>query len=54
MQQIITEPGRWPAGRLGLRDDGWQKAAKYMLICVSALTLSEIAHVAAWVRGSCT
>ena len=44
MRHIVAEPGRWFAGKLGLEDKGRQKTIKYMLICVSAFTLSGITH----------
>lgn len=44
MRHIVAEPGRWLAGTLGLKDAGWQKKVKYMLISVSAFTLSGITH----------
>ncbi|KAF3034087.1 hypothetical protein E8E12_005789 [Didymella heteroderae] len=44
MRHIVAEPGRWVAAKAGLRTDGWQKTVKYMLVCVSAFTLSGITH----------
>ncbi|KAI8942794.1 hypothetical protein NX059_000837 [Plenodomus lindquistii] len=44
MRHIVSEPGRWAAGRLGLGDNGWQKRVKYMLVCLSAFVLSGITH----------
>jgi hypothetical protein len=44
MRHIVAEPGRWLAAKIGLKDEGWQKTLKYMLICVSAFTLSGITH----------
>lgn len=44
MRHIVSEPGRWFAAKLRLKDEGWQKNIKYMLICVSAFTLSGITH----------
>jgi hypothetical protein len=44
MRHIVAEPGRWLAAKLRLRNEGWQKTAKYMLICVSAFTLSGVTH----------
>ncbi|KAJ4985216.1 hypothetical protein SVAN01_09258 [Stagonosporopsis vannaccii] len=45
MRHIVSEPGRWIATRLGLADHGWQKSFKYMLVCISAFTLSGITHL---------
>jgi hypothetical protein len=44
MRHIVAEPGRWFAAKIGLKNEGWQKTVKYMLICVSAFTLSGITH----------
>ncbi|KAF2830112.1 hypothetical protein CC86DRAFT_180709 [Ophiobolus disseminans] len=44
MRHIVSEPGRRLASKLALKDSGWQKTAKYMLICVSAFMLSGITH----------
>ncbi|KAH7070969.1 hypothetical protein FB567DRAFT_539025 [Paraphoma chrysanthemicola] len=44
MRHIVSEPGRRLASKLRLKDDGWQKTAKYMLICISAFTLSGFTH----------
>ncbi|KAF9693525.1 hypothetical protein EKO04_008238 [Ascochyta lentis] len=44
MRHVVSEPGRWFAAKLGLGDKGWQKAVKYMLICISAFMLSGITH----------
>ncbi|UPX17095.1 uncharacterized protein EKO05_0007471 [Ascochyta rabiei] len=44
MRHIVSEPGRWLVTKLRLEDKGWQKTLKYMLICVSAFTLSGITH----------
>jgi hypothetical protein len=44
MRHIVAEPGRWVARKIGLKDEGPQKTVKYMLICVSAFTLSGITH----------
>ncbi|KAF1928583.1 uncharacterized protein M421DRAFT_420472 [Didymella exigua CBS 183.55] len=45
MRHIVSEPGRWLATKLGLGDDGWQKTVRYMLVCISAFTLSGITHL---------
>ena len=44
MRHIVAEPGRWLAAKVRLKDEGWPKTVKYMLICVSAFTLSGITH----------
>lgn len=44
MRHIVAEPGRWLGAKLGLKDEGWQKTLKYMLIFVSAFALSEVTH----------
>lgn len=44
MRHIVSEPGRWLAARLGLADHGWQNNFRYLLVCISAFTLSGITH----------
>jgi hypothetical protein len=45
MRHIVSEPGRWLAAKFGLGNTGWEKTIKYILICVSAFTLSGITHL---------